>query len=217
MSPTITSQYATLSPTKYPTISPTNNPSTAPSMTPMRMTERYSTPYKLREKLVEFIFENLSISSLYLRDSSSLSIYGTGRTKGIVLDIGHNITSIITIDGHINDHTHQRGNEQSNDCNKIIEFGGYDITTDLQKEYGISSYFHSNKIKEVIYYLMHLDFFQTLLCVCVHVKIYLLCVLLYQNYHHHRLVWMSLNISLHNALKLMKLGKIEQNCTMNRL
>ncbi len=64
------------------------------------MTERYAAPYKLREKLVASVFENLSISSLHSRDSSSLSIYGTCRTKGIVLDIGHNITSIFTIDAY---------------------------------------------------------------------------------------------------------------------
>eukprot|EP01084_Bolivina_argentea_P168942 292889_1 len=104
------------------------------------MTERYNTPFKYREKLLEIIFESFNISSLYLRDSSSLSIYGTGRTKGIVLDIGHDITSIITIDGNDN-----------NEENKVIEFGGYDISLDLQKEYGIKSYFHSNKIKEEYY------------------------------------------------------------------
>lgn len=45
---------------------------------PLLMTERFQTPYKNREKLLEIMFESHEIPSLYLAHSACLAIYGTG-------------------------------------------------------------------------------------------------------------------------------------------
>ena len=63
-------------------------------------------------------------------------------SKGVVLDIGHGITTVCAL--------FERVTLSQNPGSKVIEFGGYDITRDIMKECDIS-YFHANKIKEIHY------------------------------------------------------------------
>eukprot|EP01083_Nonionella_stella_P049239 131290_1 len=102
------------------------------------MTERYETPYKDREKLLQIMFESFDIASLYMAHSACLSIYGTGRTKGVVLDIGDGITSVVAM-------------LEQNTGSKVIEFGGCDLTMDIQRKHKIKSFFDANAMKETQY------------------------------------------------------------------
>lgn len=58
------------------------------------------------------------------------------------MDIGHGITTICAL--------FERVTLSQNPGSKVIEFGGYDITKDIMKEYNLS-YLHANKIKEKFY------------------------------------------------------------------
>ena len=61
-------------------------------------------------------------------------------TKGIVCDIGHGVTSLVSM-----------MIEQQIPTSEIVEFGGYDLTQNVKKEYGILSYLHAQRIKEKYY------------------------------------------------------------------
>ena len=50
-----------------------------------------------REKMVEVLIEKLQVDELCLENQACLSIRASGRESGIVLDIGHTVTSIVPI------------------------------------------------------------------------------------------------------------------------
>lgn len=50
-----------------------------------------------REKLAEILFESLGSSNVYIQLETALVLYGSGRTTGLVVDIGAGITSMVPI------------------------------------------------------------------------------------------------------------------------
>lgn len=55
-----------------------------------------STPID-REKTVQLMFENVQVKKLAIENSQKLSLLGTGRTTGVVVDAGHQGTSVVPI------------------------------------------------------------------------------------------------------------------------
>jgi len=99
-------------------------------------------PYANREKMLEVMFEQFDVPSLYIGDAACLSLYGTGRTKGCVLDIGDGVTTVF---GMV-----EQTSLAQNSSAKIIEFGGMDVTNRIRAQYGVS-YLHARNIKETLY------------------------------------------------------------------
>merc|ERR1712013_573161 len=70
------------------------------------------------------MFESLHAPSLCLAPSAGLCIYATGRSKGLVLEVGHGLTSL-----HIADPLRRA----SHNRDVVIEFGGSDLDCALRQ------------------------------------------------------------------------------------
>lgn len=61
------------------------------------MTEKLNAPFTYKKEMAEVIFEKLSFTSLQAIPDSILSLYGSGRTTGTVLNVGHSISTASSI------------------------------------------------------------------------------------------------------------------------
>ncbi|KAN0050670.1 hypothetical protein ACTA71_003815 [Dictyostelium dimigraforme] len=110
-------------------------------------------PKSNREKLGEIMFESFGIPSLYIEVSSILSLYATGRTTGLVLEIGDGVTSALPIYGDIHYQI-----DITDYLIKILEERGYLITTTIaeiirtikEKFAFVSQDFQNNNIQRSI-------------------------------------------------------------------
>lgn len=103
------------------------------------LTEPPLNPIKNKEHLIETMFEYFNVSSTFIGIQGILSLYGMGKTTGVVLDIGHNVTHIIPVyDGYSIKHTMNRINFAGNDITeylqRLLELSGYRFTTNTEKE-----------------------------------------------------------------------------------
>ena len=64
----------------------------SPEEQPVLLIEKPMRPKADREKTIQIMFETFNVPAAYLSDSSVLSLYGTGRTTGIVLEAGEHTT-----------------------------------------------------------------------------------------------------------------------------
>jgi len=103
------------------------------------LTEPVLNPIKNKEKIIETMFEHFNTSSTFIAIQGILSLYGNGKTTGIVLDVGHNITQTIPVyDGYSIKHAVDRINLAGNDITeylqRLLELSGYRFTTNTEKE-----------------------------------------------------------------------------------
>ncbi|KAJ5070276.1 actin-7-related [Anaeramoeba ignava] len=80
-------------------------------------------PKSKREKMAEIMFEKYGFPSLFLENSSILAIYASGRTTGIVADIGETVSYIVPIYEGFNIPIHT----------KKMDIGGRDLTEYLMR------------------------------------------------------------------------------------
>jgi len=69
----------------------------APEEHPVLLTEPVLNPSHNREKAIEIMFETFNVPAFYLHNSPSLSLYASGRTTGIVLEIGGGVCQTVPI------------------------------------------------------------------------------------------------------------------------
>ena len=80
-----------------------------PEEHPVLITEKPFTPKCNREKTTQIMFETFNIPALYITDSALLSLYGAGRTTGLVLESGHTASHTVPIfSGSVLPHAIQR-------------------------------------------------------------------------------------------------------------
>ena len=82
------------------------------------VTEAPFAKYENKKNMAEALFEHLGVESLYITNTSTLSLYANGKTTGTVVDIGYQTTSFVPIyEGFILNHavTH-------------VDTGGKDLT-----------------------------------------------------------------------------------------
>jgi actin len=60
----------------------------APEERPVLLTETTLNPKANREKMTQIMFETFNVPALYICTSSTLALYASGRTTGIVVEIG---------------------------------------------------------------------------------------------------------------------------------
>lgn len=73
--------------------------------------------------MTEIMFETFNVPAFYLSIQAVLSMYGSGKTTGIVLDSGDGVTHTVPVfDGYSLSHAIERNN-----------FAGRDLTDYLQK------------------------------------------------------------------------------------
>jgi len=90
---------------------------------PALLTERSNNPVKNRIKTASLFFERFGAPALYFAPTAVLSLYGSGRTSGCVLDSGAGITTCVPIwDGFAIPHAITRMEIGGNDVDKYFEF-----------------------------------------------------------------------------------------------
>ena len=94
-----------------------------PSEHPVLITEASHNPQANRQKMIEILLETFNVPSFYIGNQGILSLYASGRTTGIVLDIGDGVTQIVP------------GYEDYTYMDRItrLNIGGRDVTERMTK------------------------------------------------------------------------------------
>jgi centractin len=89
---------------------------------PVLMTEAPLNPRRNRDKIAEIMFETIRAPALYFTPPSVLSLYASGRTTGVVLDVGDTVTHAVPVyEGFALQHSISRS-----------DIAGRDVTRELQ-------------------------------------------------------------------------------------
>ncbi|KAJ5068087.1 actin-7-related [Anaeramoeba ignava] len=116
-----------------------NKLSINPQEHPVLINEPPLNPKENREKMTSILFEKFNIPKIYISISPVLSLYASGRTTGVVLDIGDGVSSVIPLsDGYAIPHAISRmdlaGKELTDFFNKILYEKGFAFQTPFERE-----------------------------------------------------------------------------------
>ena len=89
-----------------------------PEEQPCLLTEAPLTPKFSREKMIQIMFETFTVPNVYVGNQAVLSLYASGRTTGLVIESGHDISHAVPV---------YEGYALYNAIEKIY-FAGRDIT-----------------------------------------------------------------------------------------
>jgi centractin len=92
-----------------------------PADHPVLLTEAPLNPYSNREKAAEILFETFSVPGIFIAAQAVLSLYASGATTGVVLDVGDGVTHCVPVyEGFSLAHAVGR-----------VDIGGRDVTEHL--------------------------------------------------------------------------------------
>ncbi|EFC50487.1 hypothetical protein NAEGRDRAFT_29502 [Naegleria gruberi] len=96
---------------------------TAPENQPLLISEACENPKENRYHMAEILFEKYKVPSIYIASQPVLSLYSTGKSSGLVVEIGHGVSQTVPIfEGFPLYHAIVKS-----------EFGGLDITNYLRQ------------------------------------------------------------------------------------
>eukprot|EP00771_Trimastix_marina_P000996 gnl/Trimastix_PCT/2037.p1 GENE.gnl/Trimastix_PCT/2037~~gnl/Trimastix_PCT/2037.p1 ORF type:complete len:382 (+),score=81.29 gnl/Trimastix_PCT/2037:64-1209(+) len=112
-----------------------------PKEHPVLLTEAPLNPRPNREKAAEIMFETLNVPALFVAMQAMLSIYGSGRTTGVLLDCGDGVSHCVPVyEGFAVPHAIRR-----------IDIAGREVTAHMQRLLRRAGYpFHTSAELEVV-------------------------------------------------------------------
>jgi centractin len=98
------------------------------------MTEAPFNPRKNRDQIAEIYFESMRAPALFFTPSSVLSLYASGRTTGVVLDVGEGVSHAVPVyEGFALPHSVCRSDVAGRDITKQLQMqlrkSGFNFTT----------------------------------------------------------------------------------------
>ena len=108
-----------------------------PEEHPVLLTEPPFNPKANREKATQIMFETFNVPAMFIEVSGVLALYSSGRTTGIVLDIGDTVTYTMPIyEGFMVGHAVTRldlaGRDLTNWLATVLADSGYTFTTSAE-------------------------------------------------------------------------------------
>mmetsp|Transcript_18334 Transcript_18334/g.32785 ORF Transcript_18334/g.32785 Transcript_18334/m.32785 type:complete len:427 (+) Transcript_18334:109-1389(+) len=107
---------------------------------PVLLTEPPHNPTSHREQLAELFFETFRSPALFVAPPAVLSLYASGRTTGVVLDVGEGVTHCIPVyEGHALPHSIVRSDVAGSDVTRRLQLllrkGGLAFSTTAESDF----------------------------------------------------------------------------------